>query len=69
MAAAGPLPDNYAVETFKNWARLRNGKFTETFTDDVTHLLCSVDQYNSQGPIGSHATTPTSVTTILTRDK
>ncbi|KAK7415865.1 hypothetical protein QQX98_005554 [Neonectria punicea] len=50
LAAAGPLPGQLTVENLDRWSQIRKGRFTEDFDDDVTHLLCTREQFNKRVP-------------------
>ncbi|KAK7428933.1 hypothetical protein QQZ08_004550 [Neonectria magnoliae] len=50
LAAAGTLPGQLTVENLSRWSQLRKGRFTEDFDDDVTHLLCTREQFNKRVP-------------------
>ncbi|KEY67244.1 hypothetical protein S7711_06711 [Stachybotrys chartarum IBT 7711] len=50
IAAAGPLPGLLTVENLKHWTQLRKGRFTEQLDEDVTHLLCTREQFNRKVP-------------------
>ncbi|KAF7538435.1 hypothetical protein G7Z17_g12641 [Cylindrodendrum hubeiense] len=50
IAAAGPLPGQLTVDNLKRWTQIRKGQFTDDFDEDVTHLLCTRDQFNKRVP-------------------
>ncbi|WAO92845.1 BRCT domain-containing protein [Fusarium falciforme] len=50
LAAAGPLPGQLTVENLKRWALIRNGDFVDHFDEDVTHLLCTREQFDKRVP-------------------
>ncbi|KAF9877363.1 hypothetical protein CkaCkLH20_05063 [Colletotrichum karsti] len=46
IAAAGP--NEHKIEDLKSWAALRKGRFTEKMDGDVTHLLCTDEQFKNR---------------------
>ncbi|KAI8715456.1 BRCT domain-containing protein [Fusarium sp. LHS14.1] len=50
LAAAGPLPGQLTVENLKRWASIRKGDFVDHFDEDVTHLLCTREQFDKRVP-------------------
>ncbi|KAM0214925.1 hypothetical protein ACHAQI_003407 [Fusarium lateritium] len=50
LAAAGPLPGQLTIENMKRWTSLRKGVFLEDFDDNVTHLLCTKEQFDKKVP-------------------
>ncbi|KAM0436064.1 hypothetical protein ACHAPT_002956 [Fusarium lateritium] len=50
LAAAGPLPGQLTVENLKRWTSIRKGVFVEHFDEDVTHLLCTREQFDKRVP-------------------
>jgi hypothetical protein len=52
LAAAGPLPGQLTIENMKRWTTLRKGVFLEDFDDNVTHLLCTKEQFDKKVPRG-----------------
>ncbi|KAH6890480.1 hypothetical protein B0T10DRAFT_605968 [Thelonectria olida] len=50
IATAGPLPGQLTDQGLKRWTELRKGRFSEDFDPDVTHLLCTKEQFNEKGP-------------------
>ncbi|KAF4977337.1 hypothetical protein FZEAL_6109 [Fusarium zealandicum] len=50
LAAAGPLPGQFTIENLKHWTKIRKGNFRDDFDEDVTHLLCTRDQFNKKVP-------------------
>ncbi|KAF4989590.1 hypothetical protein FDECE_14664 [Fusarium decemcellulare] len=50
IAAAGPLPGQFTIENLKRWTSLRKGVFIEDLGDDVTHLLCTREQFDKKVP-------------------
>ncbi|KAH7258253.1 hypothetical protein MRS44_010227 [Fusarium solani] len=50
FAAAGPLPGQLTVENLKRWASIRKGDFVDHFDEDVTHLLCTREQFDKRVP-------------------
>ncbi|KAF4332534.1 hypothetical protein FBEOM_13665 [Fusarium beomiforme] len=50
IAAAGPLPGQLTVDNLKRWTELRKGKFIEDLDDDITHLLCTKEQFDKKLP-------------------
>jgi hypothetical protein len=52
LAAAGPLPGQLTIENMKRWTSLRKGVFLEDFDDNVTHLLCTKEQFDKKVPRG-----------------
>lgn len=51
IATAGPLPGQFTVDNLKQWTKLRKGRFSEVFEEDVTHLLCTQEQFDKRVPI------------------
>ncbi|KAM6519556.1 hypothetical protein FALCPG4_013179 [Fusarium falciforme] len=54
LAAAGPLPGQLTVENLKRWALIRKGDFVDHFDEDVTHLLCTREQFDKRVPRGMY---------------
>lgn len=52
IAAAGPLPGQLTTERLHHWTKLRRGRFSDDFGDDVTHLLCTPEQFGQRVPRG-----------------
>lgn len=52
IAAAGPLPGQFTVDNLKQWTKQRRGRFQESFDEQVTHLLCTQEQFDTRVPIG-----------------
>ncbi|KAH7326412.1 hypothetical protein B0I35DRAFT_508625 [Stachybotrys elegans] len=50
IAAAGPLPGLLTVENLKRWTEIRKGRFSGDFGEDVTHLLCTREQFSKKVP-------------------
>ncbi|PHH62691.1 hypothetical protein CDD81_6760 [Ophiocordyceps australis] len=50
IAAAGPLPDQFTIDKLKQWTAIRKGTFSETFDHQVTHLLCTREQFDKKVP-------------------
>lgn len=50
IAAAGPLPGQFTTDNLKQWSKLRKGVFTEEFEENVTHLLCTREQFDDRVP-------------------
>ncbi|PTB67857.1 hypothetical protein BBK36DRAFT_1114447 [Trichoderma citrinoviride] len=51
IATAGPLPGQLTVENLRTWTALRKGVFTEDYdADQVTHLLCTREQFDQKLP-------------------
>ncbi|TFB02012.1 hypothetical protein CCMA1212_006015 [Trichoderma ghanense] len=50
IATAGPLPGQLTTENLRQWTTLRKGIFTEDFDDQVTHLLCTREQFDQKLP-------------------
>ncbi|KAM5359094.1 hypothetical protein ACJZ2D_014737 [Fusarium nematophilum] len=50
IAAAGPLPGQFTVDKLKIWTSKRKGVFRDDFDDDVTHLLCTQEQFEKKVP-------------------
>ncbi|KAH6605119.1 anthranilate synthase component ii [Trichoderma cornu-damae] len=50
IATAGPLPGQLTVDNLRQWTSLRKGVFTEDFDEQVTHLLCTQEQFNRKVP-------------------
>ncbi|KPM36801.1 hypothetical protein AK830_g9752 [Neonectria ditissima] len=50
IASAGVLPGQLTVDNLKRWSQIRKGHFTEDFDEDVTHLLCTREQFNKKVP-------------------
>lgn len=49
IASAGPLPGQFTIENLKQWTKLRKGRYTEEFDETVTHLLCTLEQFEDPG--------------------
>lgn len=54
ISTSGPLPGQSSVENLQKWIKLRRGVFTEDFGENVTHLLCTREQFNQRVPRGSY---------------
>ncbi|PTB74256.1 hypothetical protein M440DRAFT_1380964 [Trichoderma longibrachiatum ATCC 18648] len=50
IATAGPLPGQLTTENLRQWTVLRKGVFTEDFDGQVTHLLCTREQFDQKLP-------------------
>ncbi|KAH0495390.1 hypothetical protein TgHK011_008947 [Trichoderma gracile] len=50
IATAGPLPGQLTTENLRQWTAIRKGVFTEDFDDQVTHLLCTREQFDQKLP-------------------
>ncbi|QYT04306.1 BRCT domain-containing protein [Trichoderma simmonsii] len=46
IAMAGPLPGQLTVDNLRQWTSIRKGTFTEDFDEQVTHLLCTREQFD-----------------------
>jgi hypothetical protein len=53
IATAGPLPGQLTAENLRQWTALRKGVFTEDYDDQVTHLLCTREQFDQKLPRSS----------------
>lgn len=53
IAVAGPLPGQLNHDNLKRWTENRRGRFSETFDEDVTHLLCTRAQFRQRGERGN----------------
>ncbi|KAI5459893.1 hypothetical protein BGZ63DRAFT_446774 [Mariannaea sp. PMI_226] len=50
IAIAGPLPGQLTTENLERWTTIRKGNFSNDFDEDVTHLLCTREQFNKRVP-------------------
>ena len=48
IAIAGPLPGQLTIDNIRHWTELRKGRFSEELDDEVTHLLCTSEQFNKR---------------------
>ncbi|KAK5989170.1 hypothetical protein PT974_10670 [Cladobotryum mycophilum] len=48
LASAGPLPGQLTLDNLQQWTKIRKGVFSEDFGEDVTHLLCTREQFNQR---------------------
>ncbi|OHW93554.1 brct domain-containing protein [Colletotrichum incanum] len=49
IAAAGAFPDDCPSEqTAKEWAKLRQGRFSSDLDDSVTHLICTDEEFKDK---------------------
>ncbi len=53
IAAAGPLPGQLTPQNLKQWISIRKGTFADELDEQVTHLLCTQEQYNKRVDRGS----------------
>ncbi|PMB73007.1 hypothetical protein BM221_000424 [Beauveria bassiana] len=51
LATAGPLPPTITLDNLRTWIPLRKGRFAEAFDDEVTHLLCTHEQFKKRVPL------------------
>ncbi|KAL6860884.1 hypothetical protein J3F83DRAFT_717193 [Trichoderma novae-zelandiae] len=50
ITTAGPLPGQLTTDNLRQWTALRKGTFTEDYDDQVTHLLCTREQFDRKLP-------------------
>ena len=50
IAIAGELPGQFTSSNLKAWITARKGKFTTSLDENVTHLLCTHEQYKKRVP-------------------
>ncbi|KAG5937492.1 hypothetical protein E4U53_008183, partial [Claviceps sorghi] len=50
IAIAGPPPEGLTVDKVKHWTEIRKGRFALDFDEDVTHLLCTREQFRRRVP-------------------
>ncbi len=67
LASAGPPPSSITLENLRSWIPMRKGRFAETFDDEVTHLLCTHEQFKKRVPLGNIITffTHSTLTIVL----
>ncbi|ATY63413.1 brct domain containing [Cordyceps militaris] len=51
LATAGPPPQSITLENLRAWIPMRKGRFAERFDDEVTHLLCTYEQFKKRVPL------------------
>ncbi|KAJ4150952.1 hypothetical protein LMH87_011679 [Akanthomyces muscarius] len=51
IASAGPPPQSITLENLRRWIPMRKGRFAEPFDDEVTHLLCTHEQFKKRVPL------------------
>ncbi|KAM3433534.1 hypothetical protein NHJ13734_006416 [Beauveria thailandica] len=51
LATAGPLPPSVTLDNLRTWIPLRKGRFAEAFDNEVTHLLCTHEQFKKRVPL------------------
>ncbi|KAG6038765.1 hypothetical protein E4U41_003721 [Claviceps citrina] len=50
IAVAGPPPDGLTLDKLKHWTEIRKGRFSHDLDEDVTHLLCTREQFRQRVP-------------------
>ncbi|KAG6002271.1 hypothetical protein E4U54_000918, partial [Claviceps lovelessii] len=50
IAIAGPPPEGLTIDKLKHWTEIRKGRFAQDFDEDVTHLLCTKEQFRQRVP-------------------
>ncbi|KAL7930024.1 hypothetical protein V8C35DRAFT_330763 [Trichoderma chlorosporum] len=58
ITTAGPLPGQLTSDNLRQWTTLRKGTFTEEFHEQVTHLLCTREQFDRKLPRSEHFLLP-----------
>ncbi|OAQ99642.1 hypothetical protein LLEC1_03337 [Akanthomyces lecanii] len=51
IASAGPPPESITLQNLRSWIPMRKGRFAEPFDDEVTHLLCTHEQFKKRVPL------------------
>jgi hypothetical protein len=65
IATAGPLPGQLTDENLENWIKLRQGKYSKDMAEDVTHLICSPEQFQKRVARGKSIYHSTPLATLL----
>lgn len=52
VAVACPLGGQWTDANISRWVSQRKGVFTSAMTEKVTHLICPIEEFKKQGPIG-----------------
>ncbi|KAJ6783662.1 hypothetical protein PWT90_06732 [Aphanocladium album] len=52
IAIAEKPPPSITLEHLRRWISLRKGRFSETFDEEVTHLLCTHEEFKKRVPLG-----------------
>ncbi|KAI9792733.1 MAG: hypothetical protein M1816_001832 [Peltula sp. TS41687] len=55
VAITGNQPEPRNPKTLERWVVLNGGKFSSTITKDVTHLICTWDDWKNKAPKVKHA--------------
>lgn len=55
IALAGPPPSDISLSSVKNWISIRKGQFADVFDKEVTHVLCTHEQFRKRIPPGTFA--------------
>lgn len=55
IAVVGDLGGNpsWTDTNITRWVELRKGRFVREMSDDVTHVLCSKEEFKRMGPMGA----------------
>jgi hypothetical protein len=59
ICLGGPMGDPYTIANMTRWCEMRKGVFVTEFSDAVTHVLCTPEQFKaktkpSENPMISH---------------